>query len=99
MTQNPPILTLREAVPSEPKLPEGFKPITIEHAAGLLSRWSFERKAYPGWIVAPEDKRFSVWIDTRHWLNHLTRDVGDWSKVDRILLFREAPGREYGAII
>jgi hypothetical protein len=35
--------------------------------AQILSNWQEQRKAYPGWIVLPEDQRRILWLYTDSW--------------------------------
>ena len=44
-----------------------------ENPADLIPAWKSHRHDYPGWVVLPEDLRFSLWFETRRW----TRDLPD----------------------
>ena len=54
-----------------------------------IERWRFEREHYPGWLVAPEDKRASLWTRTRYWILPLAEATQNWPAIDRLLAFRE----------
>lgn len=36
--------------------------------AAVLTAWRSSRAKYPGWVVAPEDRRRVLWEHTRHWI-------------------------------
>ena len=57
----------------------------------LIKRWRYEQDQYPGWLVATDEKRSSLWDSTKFWVEPLLTFVANenWSPADRILLFRE----------
>ena len=57
----------------------------------LIKRWRYERDQYPGWLVATDAMRSSLWDSTKFWVEPLLTFVANenWSPADRILLFRE----------
>ena len=63
--------------------------ITNEDVAKVMERWRFERAEYPGWVVAPENKRSRLWQSTKSLYLRLTEAVKDWAVEDRILVLRE----------
>lgn len=65
------------------------RPISNEIAISVFKRWKFEREKYPGWIVAPEGKRLTVWHQTKEWSRVLPQYASEWTSADRILFFRE----------
>jgi hypothetical protein len=69
--------------------PTSFGPLKIEEVAKVLKRWKFERENYPGWLIAGEEKRSSIWGNTKSWIQPLIHFVKDRSAVDRIVVFRE----------
>jgi hypothetical protein len=65
------------------------QPLTMDVVAHVLERWRFEREDYPGWLIAPEEKRSTLWNQTKGWLWQLIEFAKDWSSIDRLLLFLE----------
>lgn len=57
----------------------------------LIKRWRYEQDQYPGWLVATDAMRSSLWDSTKFWVEPLLTFVANenWSQADRILLFRE----------
>ena len=57
----------------------------------LIKRWRYEQDQYPGWLVATDAMRSSLWDSTKFWVEPLLTFVANenWSPADRILLFRE----------
>ena len=39
--------------------------------AKLVTIWKQQRSRYPGWVVLPEDRRRTLWWETRRWINQL----------------------------
>lgn len=71
------------------KAPRYEFPITNETLADLFRSWKHDRELYPGWIVAPEDVRERVWVDTSHWIGHISDLTNEWSEPARLLLLHE----------
>ncbi len=69
--------------------PEGDKPLGDEEIEKLISRWSYERNQYPGWLVASQEMRFRLWTRTRFWIEPMTQFISSWPSVDRVLAVRE----------
>jgi SIR2-like domain len=65
------------------------QPLTTDGVAGAMERWRFERENYPGWLIAAEDKRSTLWRQTRGWLWPIIEFAKGWPAIDRLLLFRE----------
>lgn len=93
MTNDPPLLILREQPPDDPHPPDNLESMEISLIAALINRWRYERAAYPGWVVAPERSRTQLWLRTRGWFFHFCRNYAELQAVDRLLLFREANWR------
>ena len=56
----------------------------------IIDRWRFERNQYPGWLVATNEIRFSLWSRTKPWMARSLLDlVNSWPPPDRLLLYRE----------
>lgn len=57
----------------------------------LIKRWRYEQDQYPGWLVATDEKRSSLWDSTKFWVEPLLTFVANenWSPADCILLFHE----------
>lgn len=57
----------------------------------LIKRWRYERDQYPGWLVATDAMRSSLWDSTKFWVEPLLTFAANenWSPADRILLFQE----------
>ena len=53
---------------SEPASDNTNEPGTISKAVEL---WKTQRRRYGGWVVLPEDLRFSLWLKTRTWIHKL----------------------------
>ena len=39
--------------------------------AEILASWASQRRRYPGWIVLPEDRRLTLWLNTERWTREL----------------------------
>ena len=48
----------------------------------VAAEWRGQRNSYPGWVVMPEDRRRTLWLDTPYWLSR----VSQMSPEDRDLL-------------
>jgi len=59
-------------------------PLTNETVADVMARWNFERRNYPGWVVAPENKRSELLTKTESWIEPLLKFAIHWSAVDRV---------------
>lgn len=84
----PPILASGLVEPEEVDSSQNLDEATI---LKLIKRWRYERDQYPGWLVATDAMRSSLWNSTKFWVEPLLTflDNEDWSPADRILLFRE----------
>lgn len=77
-------------IPNEvTSFPESRKPLAKEIVANVLARWRFERENYPGWVIAADSKRSSVFLKTEAWIDPLIRFAQDYPPSDRLILFRE----------
>lgn len=91
---NPPLILGGEKTPEVVQtIPDPQKPITIETVINVFKRWKYERKHYPGWLVADQSKRSELWFRTRYWIMPLLEKTEDFPATDRILLFREVNWR------
>jgi hypothetical protein len=88
----PPLVDGSLAEPERIGLPTGAS-VSTRDVARVTKRWKFERQNYPGWVVAPEEKRSKVWDATKIWIQPLMSFSKDWPAVDRILLLREVNWR------
>ena len=43
----------------------------MDDPAKLVATWKSQRRRYPGWVILPEDHRFTLWLGTRRWINEL----------------------------
>jgi len=41
----------------------------IAQLTKLLEEWQYQRSRYPGWCILPEDRRSSLWVYTKSWIN------------------------------
>jgi hypothetical protein len=91
---HPPIVDAGVVVPDAVdglRIPPG--PLDAKTVANVIARWRFERQHYPGWLVAPEQKRTRLWRETRVWIEPLTNFAAAQPVADCILLFREVNWR------
>lgn len=63
--------------------------LTHEDVVGVRDRWRFERENYPGWIVAPQRTRSTLWQATKNCYVALIAASKDWPIEDRIAVLRE----------
>lgn len=96
----PPIVDAGLIVPEGiESIPRQQTPLNKESVAKVFARWQFERLKYPGWVVAPKDKRASLWEKTKYWLSPLYNFAKGLPAVDRILLFNEINWRLETAMV
>jgi len=77
-------------VPSEPptfEVSDGAIP--PETLSKLMSHWAHERNSYPGWVIAPEQKRNLIWQTTKRWIPALQNSIEEMSSEDRMLCSAE----------
>ena len=84
------------AVHSMPSMPGPLDRLTGDQ---VVARWQFERNRYPGWVIAPEDTRRTIWTETEHWIDSLMDLSKAGSSIDRIRVFREINWRLNTALI
>lgn len=75
------------------------KPLGLEDAKEVLTRWRYERQHYPGWIVAPDEKREELWLGTKYWVHPLTNVVKSLPCWEQLLVFREINWRFETAMV
>ena len=51
-----------------PAMPRSGQPMTTSDLEDLLERWRGSRKSYPGWQIAPDRPRKSLWRRTEQWI-------------------------------
>ena len=86
----PPILTSGSLEPVKVDLSSSLNSTLDEVTVmKVIERWRFERKQYPGWLVATDEMRSSLWQETREWITLLIKSTEDWSPADRMLILRE----------
>ena len=88
-TSLPPIVGRRADAPPEAVNLQPDVPVNVGGVAKVVSRWAFERKCYPGWLVAPNRMRAGLWVKTRFWIQPLAAFIEGWPPADRILVLRE----------
>ena len=64
-----------------------------------VRRWERERKAYPGWVIAPVAERQRLWHSTRYWVEPVLKTTGSWSVSDRIVALDELNWRLEVALV
>ena len=67
--------------------------------ARTLERWQEERKAYPGWLIAPAAERRRLWHSTRHWVESVLEVTESWSGTDCIVALSELNWRLEVALV
>ena len=85
----PPILTSGLSEPAEISLASFRGPLDETTVIKVIKRWRFERKQYPGWLVATDEMRSLLWNRTYSWITPLFKFSENWKPADRILIFRE----------
>ncbi len=83
----PPLPDVDETAPAVTMNPP--RTLTHEDVRKALTRWQFERQRYPGWIVAPQEVRSSLWDKTKFWVFPLIEFAKGWPAADRAVVFRE----------
>ena len=85
----PPILTSGLSEPAEIPLASFRGPLDEATVIKVIKRWRFERKQYPGWLVATDEMRYLLWNRTASWVTPLVKYSENWTPADRMLIFRE----------
>ena len=86
----PPILVSGSTEPEKVDLSSSSQnPLDEETVRKVIERWRFERNQYSGWLVPTNEIRFSLWHETRNWIEPLITFAENWQPADRLLLFRE----------
>lgn len=75
---------LQHSSPSFPDFSQVEGKIPLDILTSLMRLWAHERQTYPGWIIAPEDKRNSMWIKTKQWFKPLMNTLDELSPSDRM---------------
>jgi len=81
---------------SPPELPEfrtSDSKLPLDIIPELMRNWTYERASYPGWVIAPENKRHSLWQKTSQWLRPLQKSLAELSPTDRMLCSTELTWR------
>jgi hypothetical protein len=82
-----------EAIPVLPEkyaLSEQGKALDVK---SLIKVWRFERASYPGWIIAPESKRRSVWRSTNSWMLDIKKALPNLELIDKMVVLFELSWR------
>jgi hypothetical protein len=96
----PPIARTGPVDPEKVEQQESFaNPLRPETIPRLLCRWRFERERYPGWVIAPEDKRSTLWEKTKYWLDPILTACTDLPAEDRLLRYSEINWRLETAMV
>ena len=89
MDYQPALLIDGLSEPEDVSFPRSGQQLDEKTAWRVLGRWTFERGCYPGWMVAPNRVRSSVWKKTERWIHPLIEFSKGRSPTDRILIFYE----------
>ncbi len=84
-------------IPSAPKFPKNNS--SIDDVIEVLTRWSYERKHYPGWLVATDERRAKIYRNTKSWSANIIKLTAEWANVDRLLVYREINWRYETAMV
>lgn len=63
--------------------------ISSHQAKSILNEWKLARKDYPGWIIAPSEKREYLWTWTKFWISPIIRSLRNFEPVLAILILYE----------
>jgi hypothetical protein len=66
--------------------PRSFK---LEDFSDLRNKWRLNRLEYPGWVVAPNENRETIWRFTQHWIDRIFASVSQMSFPENLLLLYE----------
>lgn len=79
--------------------PKPNQSIGVPEISAVVARWKFERDRYPGWLIATESQRSSLWLNTKYWLVVLTNATKELPAADRLRVFREINWRLETALV
>ncbi len=83
----PPLVTRDVTIPE--RVTDFHTVGTSEGFAKLFTRWQYERRNYPGWVVAPAEKRSELWTETQAWLKPYMKATQTLAAPDRCVCYRE----------
>jgi hypothetical protein len=63
--------------------------ISSKKAAEIWQGWKSARCSYPGWIVAPYEKRRYLWTWTKYWIDPIMQSINNFDPVLALLLLYE----------
>ena len=72
-----------------PRMPQPLQQVTTEDLKDLLDKWSGSRLSYPGWQIAPNANRESLWIRTEHWIQPVLNSTKSLEVPKDLLLLHE----------
>jgi len=78
----------RAAVPEILRMPADMA-LTPASLKLLMGRWQYEREHYPGWLVAPLERRSRIWDATQRWIAPLLNFTDTLPPVEKLLVFGE----------
>lgn len=75
----------------EPKVPQSEEESTnlLTHIRELLGVWSHNRETYPGWLIIPREKYYSLSLNTQQWEPVILRFLPEFEPVDQLNAIRE----------
>ena len=85
----PPISSPFDSEPPKIKRRAFNDPIDAPALRAIGARWKFERRSYPGWVVAPDSIRSGIWRETEDWIMPLIQNKVGLGSADLIVLFGE----------
>lgn len=64
-------------------------PVPLEHLETIHQTWQAKRKEYPGWAVAPQDNRETLWHYTEYWFEPILGSIGQLAPPQNLFLLYE----------
>lgn len=89
LSNRPLVGDIHHLSPESPELKLEAEKIPLSTIPKLFRLWAHERLSYPGWVIAPEEKRHTMWRSTRQWLLPLHKTLSDLTATDRMLCAEE----------
>lgn len=89
ISSKPLVSDLHSLSPEPPEFKLLDAKVLPETLPKLMSHWAYERNHYPGWVIAPENKRNSLWQTTKQWFKALLNNLDELSPEDRMLCCAE----------
>lgn len=85
----PLIIEIKDLPPTLPEVDQSLPEMSQEQLHRIVNVWVYERLSYPGWVVAPQSKRNTVWRSTSRWLSQFTKTLNQLSQIEKIICVRE----------